>query len=346
MAIETSCDETACAIVQDDKNNPKSIHLISETLATSKDIHESFGGVIPEIAARKQLESIIPVIDQCLSKANITKDHIDMLAVTVGPGLVGSLLIGVEAAKALAFAWNKPLVPVNHLIGHIYANFVDNPRINEIDFPALALVVSGGHTDIVLMRDYTTFDFLGGTLDDAAGEAFDKTARLLDISKYLGGAKLSKLAQTYTPELHGTLPILPRPMFDSKTSDMSFSGLKTAIKRVVASNLYNNVAVAYSFEQAVVDVLQHKVLQAADQYAVKCILLGGGVSANSLLRSRIEAAAGEKNIKTFVPPLYLCTDNAVYIAAAAYYKTKFSSYRLPQLSSIQALPSISINTAV
>ncbi len=332
LAIETSCDETACAIVKD------GVLEIASVVASSKDLHELTGGVVPEIAARKQIESIVPVIDQTLKKANFNRNgrEIDAIAVTVGPGLIGSLLVGVEAAKALALAWNKPLIPVNHLIGHIYANFIKRDSSKGLPtFPAVVLIISGGHTDLVLMRDHGDFEFIGGTLDDAAGEAFDKTARLLGLAKYLGGAELSELAATCANNL--AQGVLPRPMLDQDNFDFSFSGLKTAVKLVVESNKYPADSVAREFETALADVVVAKTLKAALKFNCKQILMGGGVSANKYLRTRLINEAKEKGITVLMPDFDLCTDNAIYIASAAYFGNKPKTF-----SEVNADPSLGI----
>lgn len=338
LAIESSCDETACAIVQN------GVLEIASIVASSKELHEATGGIVPEIAARKQIEFIIPVIEQTLLKSSLSSDQIDAVAVTVGPGLIGSLLVGVEAAKALAFAWNKPLIPVNHLVGHIYANFIkrdskDNipaqPGVDAIKFPVVVLIISGGHTDLVLMRGHGELTYIGGTLDDAAGEAYDKTARLLGLAQYLGGAQLSKLAATCTNNLaKGTLP---RPMLDQNNFDFSFSGLKTAVKNLIATQTYPADAVALEFENAVGDVIVSKTIKAAQKFGCTQILMGGGVSANKYLRDRLTKEAAAKDIKVFVPALDLCTDNAIYIASAAFFNNNPK-----ELSEINANPSLGV----
>jgi N6-L-threonylcarbamoyladenine synthase len=321
FAIETSCDETAAAIVE---NGSK---LIASSIASSRELHEKTGGVVPEIAARKQVESIVPVMNDVMEKfrnllgeekaglsvLELFDEYVDAIAVTVGPGLIGSLIVGVEAAKALSLAVNKPLIPVNHLIGHIYGNFVDNDF--DVEFPVLALVVSGGHTDLVLMKDHYDIEYVGGTLDDAAGEAFDKTARLLGISKYLGGALLSKEASKCE---HGKyVGDLPRPMLKREGFDFSFSGLKTAVKRFVeVTDDVDVCCLSREFEDAVVDVLVAKTIKAAKENDVKTVLLGGGVSANTTLRDRLAAEGEKKNLKVYYPDFSLCTDNAIYIASA------------------------------
>lgn len=335
LAIESSCDETACAIVEDGKVE------ISSALASSKELHEATGGVVPEVAARKQIEFLVPVIDQTLKKGGFTRDGkgIDAIAVTVGPGLIGSLMVGVEGAKALAFAWDKPLVPVNHLIGHIYANFIERVGTVNADpvsvFPCIALVISGGHTDLVLLRGHGDMEYIGGTLDDAAGEAYDKTARLLGLSKYLGGAKLSALAASCTN--NQAQGVLPRPMLDQNNFDFSFSGLKTAVKRIIESGKYTDDSIACEFETAVTDVVVDKTLKACIKFGCTNLLVGGGVAANNYLRTRLSSEAGQLGISMVVPPLDLCTDNAIYIASCAYY-----NYRPVSFDKVEAIPGLNI----
>jgi len=336
LGIETSCDETAAAVVE---NGTKEICSV---VASSKEFHEKTGGVVPEVAARKQVEAITPVIAACFEKFKEAKrlgsldecyKLIDAVSVTIGPGLVGSLIVGIEAAKALSLALKKPLIPVNHLVGHIYANFIGNDKV--VEFPSIALLVSGGHTDLVLIKGHGNFEYLGGTLDDAAGEAFDKVARLLGLSKYLGGVFLSKKAEECEENiLEGKLP---RPMLDQDNFDFSFSGLKTSSRRLIEENKYPAEAVACEFENAVVDVLVKKTIRAAKKYKVKTILLGGGVSANRVLRKRIREEAEKIGIITHVPPISLCTDNAVYIAGAAFFNNKQVKYE-----KLDANPSLGI----
>ena len=299
LGIETSCDETGAAIVEDGKR------IVSNVVASSEELHKKYGGIIPEVAARQQVQSLIPVLHQAKST------DFDAIAVTVGPGLLGSLLIGVESAKALSLAWEKPLVPVNHLIGHIYANWlVSTPLL-----PAVVLVVSGGHTDLLLMKSHTEMVYLGGTRDDAAGEAFDKTARLLGLP-YPGGPAIAQLAQKGNPK---TFP-LPRPLLHSHTYDMSFSGLKTAVLHVALhlsekekGNQKEDLAA--SVEEAIVDILCTKVQQAAEEFHPASCILGGGVAANATLKKRMMTLP----LPVFIPPPELCTDNAAKIATAAYY---------------------------
>lgn len=354
LAIETSCDETAASIVEDGVNE------IATVLATSRELHEQTGGVVPEVAARKQVEFILPVIEGVMKKAGqnlgyyekgkeFTKDDIDAIAVTVGPGLIGSLLVGVEAARALALAWDKPLIPVNHLVGHIYSNWVklygDNNTSNTSDetslpkFPALVLIVSGGHTDLVLMKDHGNLEYLGGTLDDAAGEAFDKTARLLGISQYLGGAKLSKVAAEC--KTTGMIGKLPRPKINDDDYEFSFSGLKSAVKRIAELNEYPVDEIASEFENAVVDVLVKKTIKAATDHKIENILLGGGVSANKQLRTRLKNKADTLGIPLFVPPIELCGDTSAYIASAAYFNNTPKS-----IEEVNANPSLQIDSIV
>ncbi len=339
LGIETSCDETAAAIVED------GVKVISEAVASSRELHEKTGGIVPEIAARKQVEFIVPVLDLTLQKAGISREsasrEIAAIAVTVGPGLIGSLIVGVSAAKALGVAWELPVIPVNHLVGHIYGNFVEYSNFSpiKIDFPAVGLIVSGGHTDLVLMRGHGDLVYLGGTVDDAAGEAFDKTARLLGIADYLGGAKLSLIAAKCE---HNTLAgKFPRPKITDEDFDFSFSGLKTAVKRGVEhDNLLENYppeVIACEFESAVVDVLVKKTCVAAEKYNARTILLGGGVSANTQLRSRMKLAAKNIGIPVSIPPIGLCTDNAIYIASAAYFNNKPKA-----LADINVNPSLGI----
>lgn len=329
LAIESSCDETACAIVG---NGTKEI---ASEVASSADMHHITGGIVPEVAARKQVEYIVPVVDSTLHKASESlginikdiKEHIDAIAVTVGPGLAGSLIVGIEAAKSLALAWGRPIIAVNHLIGHIYANFLETDKETPgIRFPAAALVVSGGHTDIVLMKDHGNLEYLGGTIDDAAGEAFDKVARLLGLGMYLGGANLSRTASEYTgvelPEK------LPRSLLHQNNYDFSFSGLKTAVKRLADKNMYPVPAIAKEFEESVVEVLTEKTLKAVENTKAKSVLLGGGVSANRKLRNDLINKVGEKfpDVVVHIPPFRLCTDNAVSIASAAYFNQNYKTF--------------------
>lgn len=346
LAIETSCDETAAAVIEANPSDKK-VKLLSNIVASSLSLHAKTGGIIPEVAAREQVKYIMPVIEESLRQAQCKSYDLDAIAVTVGPGLIGSLLVGVETAKTLAFAWQKPIIPVNHLIGHIYANWVlttnkkqltNNPSTPlrasklEVSFPVLALIVSGGHTDLVLMRGHQQLTWLGGTRDDAAGEAFDKIGRLLGLP-YPAGPVMAKLAQQGNPKAFN----FPRPIIDSNDFDFSFSGLKTAVFREVKSQppkagseqLLTDLSA--SVQQAIVDVLVVKTIKAAQKYKVKSILLGGGVGANELLRKQLEASCGKLAVKFFAPAKNLCTDNAAMIASAAFFnlahKGASSAYR-------------------
>lgn len=326
LAIESSCDETSCSIVAE------GVKEIRTVTSSSADLHLKTGGVVPEVAARKQVEFIVPVLKECLEGFDPLKD-IDALAVTVGPGLIGSLLVGVEAAKTLSVMWEKPIIPVNHLVGHIYANFIGTNNLPE--FPLVALVVSGGHTDLVYIRDHGDFEYLGGTLDDAVGEAFDKTARLLGLSPYLGGPGLSKLASTSDGgSLRNTFP---RPMMQSDDYDFSFSGLKTYVRSLVQKGDHNIQDVAHEFEAACCEVLIEKTKKAVQNKNAKTVLLGGGVAANSQLRAGLLQMGEALGIATHIPQLKYCGDTAAYIASAAYFN------RLTKpLGEIKADPGLSI----
>lgn len=308
LAIETSCDETSAALL--DAKNGK-IKLLKNTIATSLLKHKETGGIIPEVAAREQIKYIIPVLEETID----SMDKIDVIAVTVGPGLVGSLLVGVETAKTLSFTFNKPIIPVNHLLGHIYANWIDQNL--EIEFPALGLVVSGGHTDLVLFKEHGKIKWLGGTRDDAAGEAFDKIGRLLGLP-YPGGPAIEKRGALGNPKSFD----FPRPMIDSTDFDFSFSGLKAAVLREVQNKQLNDQVIndiCAGSEMAIIDVLVAKTLKAAREYTVKSILLGGGVAANQKLRDEL---ASKSSVPLFIPQKSLCTDNAAMIGAASFFNSE------------------------
>lgn len=314
LGIETSCDETAAAIVQDGRK------ILSSVVASSQNIHQQSGGIIPETAAREQLTSIVPVISQTLRLANaLSGQTIDAIAVTVGPGLIGSLIIGVETAKTLAFLWNKPIIPINHLLAHLYADFL---QFKNISFPAVGLVVSGGHTELVLFKNHGQFEWLGGTRDDAAGECFDKTARILGLG-YPGGPAIAAAAAKFEIRSTKFETKLPRPMLNQDNFDFSFSGLKTA---VLKSEKTNKHYLAWEIQEAITDVLIAKTLKAAKKFKAKSILVGGGVAANTRLREKfndemIKWFNGE--IKLFIPDKKLCTDNGAIIATTAYFNKKF-----------------------
>jgi N6-L-threonylcarbamoyladenine synthase len=314
LAIETSCDETACAILENGRV------LLASTVASQMDIHARYGGVYPEVASRQHVLSIIPVVEQTLVQSNFTLKDIDAIAVTRGPGLAGSLVVGMNMAKGLALGTNLPLIGVNHLEGHIYSAWIHNAGESipeEPQFPLMALLVSGGHTELNLMTDHLTYQRLGSTRDDAAGEAFDKVARLLELP-YPGGPSIQRAAESGDP----TRFKFPRARLDG-AYDFSFSGLKTAVLYEVndlKKKRTGNLPVedlAASFQAAVVDVLFKKTMQAARDHNAKEILVAGGVSANQALR---EAFQSQTEFKVHIPAFSLCTDNAAMIAAAGYYR--------------------------
>jgi N6-L-threonylcarbamoyladenine synthase len=310
LAIETSCDETAAAVVED------GTRVLSDVVASQIDIHRRYGGIVPEVASRQHVLSILPVYEEALHKAGTGIDAIDRIAVTYGPGLAGSLLVGVNFAKALAVSHGIPLYGVNHMEAHVYANWLAFPaeRDDTSRFPALCLIVSGGHTEMHLMTGHGEYRLLGRTRDDAAGEAFDKAARLLELG-YPGGPVVQRAASTAT----GRFP-LPRAWLQG-TYDFSFSGLKTALWHLVhrgelAGNPGLIANVAASFQDAVVDVLVRKAVTAAEELNATCIMVSGGVAANSALRGRLTE---ESRVPVMIPPLALCTDNAAMVAACAYF---------------------------
>lgn len=335
LGIETSCDETAAAVIEGGKNG---ISILSNIVASSQDMHAKTGGIIPEQAARQQVLSIIPVIEQALKEAKLDKNQLDAIAVTVGPGLIGSLLVGVETAKTLSLLWNKPLVPVNHLVGHLYANWLEKTP----EFPALGLVVSGGHTDLVLMKGHGNLEWIGGTRDDAAGEAFDKTARLLNLG-YPGGPAISGGAEKFLEKnSHRQLNLFPRPMLDDSSFDWSFSGLKTAVLREVQNKTLSEAdknKYAAEIQEAIVDCLVTKSVRAIDRYKPKSFLLAGGVAANKRLREKFSSEfETKKSMAAFhvAKPSY-CTDNAAYIASCAFF-----NYLPKKWQEVTALPELTI----
>ncbi len=307
LGIESSCDETSAAVIRDGR------HILSNVVASQMDIHQAFGGVVPEVASRQHVLAIVPTIERALSLAGIGWDDLACVAPTRGPGLVGALLVGLNAAKGIAFARDLPLVGVNHLEGHIYANWLTGA---QIEFPVMCLIVSGSHSDLVLMTDHLTYQILGQTRDDAAGEAFDKVARLLGLG-YPGGPAIQKIAAQGDPSKLK----LPRAWLGD-SYDFSFSGLKTAVLRIAEGldaegQSLTRADVAASFQESVVDVLVTKTSRAAEEYGAKEVLLAGGVAANALLRSEMDRRLG---LPVVYPPLSLCTDNAAMIAAAGHYR--------------------------
>ena len=303
LGIETSCDETSAAVVKDGR------HVLSNIIASQVELHAPFGGVVPEIAARRHIECIGYIVDDALDQAGITLADIDAYAVANGPGLAGALLVGLNYAKALAYTHNKPLCGVHHIEGHVCANYLGS----ELKPPMLTLVVSGGHTSILAVDDYDTYRVLGATRDDAAGEAFDKIARVLGLP-YPGGPEIDKLAKTG----QNTIPF-PRAKVDGL--DFSFSGLKTAVTQYKAKNPDTPLAdIAASFQQAVVDVLVERTITACEQEGYSQVALAGGVACNSGLRSAMEEACGKKGLKLSIPQPIYCTDNAAMIASRGYYR--------------------------
>ena len=307
LGIESSCDETSVSIV---KNGTEEIATV---ISTQIDIHKDFGGVVPEIASRHHVKNITFVLEECLEKAKMTMDEIDAIAITYGPGLIGSLLIGLEAAKTLAFVYNKPLIPVHHIAGHIYANSLVRP----LEFPLLAVVVSGGHTELIEMVDHYKFHKIGGTLDDAIGECYDKVARVINL-EYPGGPKIDKLASigkdTYK---------LPIPLKDD-SYNFSFSGLKSAVINLAHNEEQRGVELrkedlATSFQKVAVESITSKVRKAIIEKNIKNVIVAGGVAANQGLRNAMEELTNELGVQLSIPPMKYCTDNGTMIAAAGYY---------------------------
>lgn len=307
LGIESSCDETSASIVLNGREE------IATVISSQIDIHKSYGGVVPEIASRQHVKNITIVLEECLEKANMTMEQIDAIAITYGPGLIGSLLIGLEAAKTLAFIYNKPLIPVHHIAGHIYANSL----VKELTFPLLAVVVSGGHTELIEMPAHYKFNKLGGTLDDAIGECYDKVARVIGL-KYPGGPKIDKLAklgkETYK---------LPIPLQDD-SYNFSFSGLKSAVINLVHNeeqrgNEIRKEDLATSFQKVAVESITNKVKKAIVDKNIKTVIVAGGVAANQGLRDSMSKLSSELNVELSIPPMKYCTDNATMIAAAGYY---------------------------
>ena len=312
LAIESSCDETSIAIV---KNG---VEVITNIVSSQINVHELFGGVVPEIASRMHIENITIVLDQALKTSGMSMDDIDVIAVTYGPGLIGSLLVGLQAAKTLSFIYNKPLVPVHHIAGHIYANNIEK----TMNFPLISLVVSGGHTELVLMKENYSFEYIGGTLDDAVGECYDKVARVIGLS-YPGGPKLDALAHTGIDSYNLPLPL------DDDSYNFSFSGLKSSVINLKHNeeqrgNNINDANLAASFQNRVIKILTKKTMKALKKYNVDNLIIAGGVSANKGLRDEFKKLCDENNINLSIPDLKYCTDNAAMIGAAGYYAYKLS----------------------
>ena len=310
LAIESSCDETSAAVVVNGRE------VLSNVIASQISTHEKYGGVVPEVASRMHIEAVSGVVEEALLEANITLDKIDAIGVTYGPGLVGALLVGLQFAKGLAFSSKKPLVGVNHIEGHICANYIQHKDLKP---PFVSLVVSGGHTFIVHVKDYGKYEVIGQTRDDAAGEAYDKVARALGLG-YPGGPKIDKLAKEGNPKAI----VFPKANFHEETLDFSFSGVKSAVLNYLNKCKMQNIEVnkadvAASFQQAVVDVLKENVLLTCKKKNVKTIAIAGGVASNSTLRETLTNAASKRGIEVLFPAPILCTDNAAMIGSAAYF---------------------------
>ena len=311
LAIESSCDETAAAVV----NNGREV--LSNVISSQIELHKLYGGVVPEIASRKHIEKINQVIEQALKDANMTLDDIDAVGVTYGPGLVGALLVGVAEAKAIAYAKKLPLIGVHHIEGHISANYIEHPSLEP---PFLCLVVSGGHTHLVCVKEYGKYNILGRTRDDAAGEAYDKVARAIGLG-YPGGPKIDRLAKEGDPDAVK----FPRAHIEGAPYDFSFSGLKSAVLNYIngcqmKGQTYNPADIAASFQKAVVDVLVENSMNAVEEYSMNKFAIAGGVASNSALREGMKEACDKRGIEFYYPSPIYCTDNAAMIGAAAYYE--------------------------
>ncbi|HJB19371.1 MAG TPA: tRNA (adenosine(37)-N6)-threonylcarbamoyltransferase complex transferase subunit TsaD [Candidatus Bariatricus faecipullorum] len=311
LAVESSCDETAAAVVKNGRD------VRSNVISSQIELHKLYGGVVPEIASRKHIEKINQVIEEALAQAEVTLDDIDAIGVTYGPGLVGALLVGVAEAKAIAYAKGLPLVGVHHIEGHISANYVEHP---ELEPPFLCLVVSGGHTHLVCVRDYGKYEILGRTRDDAAGEAFDKVARAIGLG-YPGGPKIDRLSREGNPDAI----FFPRAHIEDAPCDFSFSGVKSAVLNYIngcqmKGETYSQADVAASFQKAVTDVLTEHSMQAVRETGLKKFAIAGGVASNSSLRASLEEACRKEGVRFYYPSPIFCTDNAAMIGAAAYYE--------------------------
>lgn len=311
LAIESSCDETAAAVVKNGRE------VLSNVISSQIELHKLYGGVVPEIASRKHIEKINQVIEEALQEANVTLDDIEAIGVTYGPGLVGALLVGVAEAKAIAYAKKLPLVGVHHIEGHISANYIEN---KELEPPFICLVVSGGHTHLVCVKDYGEYEIIGRTRDDAAGEAFDKVARAIGLG-YPGGPKIDKLSR----EGNAQAIVFPRARIEDAPYDFSFSGVKSSVLNYIngckmKGEEYNQADIAASFQKAVTDVLVGNAMHALEEYGYDKLAIAGGVASNSTLREAMRTACEEKGVAFYHPSPILCTDNAAMIGAAAYYE--------------------------
>lgn len=332
LAIESSCDETSAAVVVNGRE------MLSNVIASQIDTHKKYGGVVPEVASRMHIEAISGVVEEALKEANVTLDKIDAIGVTYGPGLVGALLVGLQFAKGLSFATKKPLIGVNHIEGHICANYIQH---KELKPPFVSLVVSGGHTFIVHVKDYGNYEVIGQTRDDAAGEAYDKVARALGLG-YPGGPKIDKLAKEGNPRAI----VFPKANFHEETLDFSFSGVKSAVLNYLNKCKMQNIEVnkadvAASFQYAVIDVLKENVLSTCKKRNVKTIAIAGGVASNSSLRETLIKEASKRGIEVLFPAPILCTDNAAMIGSAAYFN--FINGKISDLN-LNAKPNLKLNS--
>lgn len=340
LGVESTCDETSVAFVENGKK------VLSNVIASSSLMHEKYGGIVPEVAAREQVRVMVPTLIEALKESGVEIQDIDAIAVAYGPGLVGSLLVGVETAKTLAFAWNKKIIGVNHLVGHLYANWIEEetrgqkPETSNIELPAVGLIVSGGHTDLVYMETHKKIKLIGGTLDDAAGEVLDKTARVLGLG-YPGGPAIEKAAEVYGAKIaNNQLPLansLPLPMAGNKSFDFSFSGIKTAVvNKIHFGNDEPDVfRICYELQERIFQSLIKKTFAATTKYEAKSVIIGGGVSANSRLRELMNKSGKENSVKIFFPEKKYSTDNGAMVATAAYYNQDYM-----EVSKLQADPSL------
>ena len=334
LGIETSCDETAAAVIKNGRE------ILSNVIYSQIETHTIYGGVVPEIASRKHIEAVVPVVREALSQASMKIEDVSAVAVTYGPGLVGPLLVGVSYAKAYAYGCGKPLIGVHHIEGHIAANYIEN---KELEPPFMCLIVSGGHTHLVNVKDYGVYEILGRTMDDAAGEAYDKVARAIGLG-YPGGPKIDKVAKEGDPEAIA----FPRAHIEGDEYDFSFSGLKSAVLNYLNScemkgEEINTADVAASFQAAVVDVLVGNSMKAVDKYSVRKFAIAGGVASNSALRKAMEEACKEKGVLFYRPSPILCTDNGAMIASAGYYE--YIKGNLAELT-LNAVPNLKLSGSV
>ena len=310
LGIETSCDDTGVAVIRVSNKKRPIFEILSSVVSSQIKVHQKYGGIVPNLAAREHLKNIEPCLRTALKEANTKPEQIDLIAVTIGPGLIPSLLIGVHFAKALAYKWQKPIIGINHIEAHIAASCFEN----KIKFPAIALVVSGGHTQLVLVKKIGNYKIIGETRDDAAGECFDKVAKLLNLG-YPGGPEISKQAE----KAKKSSIELPRPMINHKNYDFSFSGLKTAVLYKTKKQKVNIPEMCKETQQAIIDVLIEKTIRAAKEYKAKTIILSGGVAANEELRKQLQITSYKLQVNFLVPPKNLCTDNAAMIAITGYF---------------------------